>query len=91
LEINVPNVFTPNGDNLNDEYGISSFNAISQEAIIVDRWGAKMIELNTPNTFWNGKTPNGLDATEGVYFIKYRVVGPNGEEKIGHTFFHLDR
>lgn len=91
LEIEVPNVFTPNGDNVNDEFGILSINAISQEAIIVDRWGAKMIELNSPNTFWNGKTPNGLDATEGVYFIKYRIVGPNGEEKIGHTFLHLDR
>jgi gliding motility-associated-like protein len=91
LEIIVPNVFTPNGDNTNDEYGITSLNALSQEALIVNRWGEKMIELNNPNTYWNGKTPNGNEATEGVYFIKYRIIGPNGEEKIGHTFFHLER
>jgi methionine-rich copper-binding protein CopC len=50
-----------------------------------------MIELNSPNQLWNGKIPNGKEATEGVYFLKYRVVGVNGEEKIGHTFFHLIR
>ena len=28
-------------------------------------------------------------AHSGVYFIKYVVTGLNGEEKIGHTYFHL--
>lgn len=91
LEIEIPNVFSPNNDGSNDEYGITTLNALYQEAVILDRWGIKMIELNSPNQLWNGKTPNGKEATEGVYFLKYRVVGVNGEEKIGHTFFHLIR
>ncbi len=90
LTIDVPNVFTPNGDGNNDSYGIISLNAISQEAIIVDRWGVKMAELNSPNATWDG-TSNGRDATDGVYFIKYRIIGPNYSEEIGHTFFHLIR
>jgi gliding motility-associated-like protein len=91
LEIIVPNVFTPNGDGENETYGIQSINAISQEAIILNRWGVTMAELNAPNASWDGKISNGLEANEGVYFIKYRIIGPNGDEKIGHTFFHLLR
>ena len=49
-----------------------------------------MTELNSPNAIWDG-TSNGKDATDGVYFIKYRIVGPNDIEEIGHTFFHLIR
>jgi gliding motility-associated-like protein len=91
LIIEVPNVFTPNGDGNNDTYGIISQNAIIQEAVIINRWGAKMIELNSPNETWDGKTASGNEAAEGVYFIKYRLIGPDGEEKIGHTFLHLER
>ena len=91
LEIIVPNVFTPNGDGENETYGLQSINAISQEAIILNRWGVTMAELNAPNASWDGKISNGLEANEGVYFIKYRIIGPNGDEKIGHTFFHLLR
>jgi len=91
LEIEIPNVFSPNNDGSNDEYGITTLNALFQEAVILDRWGIVMIELNSPNQLWNGKTSNGKEATDGVYFLKYRVVGVNGEEKIGHTFFHLIR
>ena len=91
LVIFVPNVFTPNGDLSNDTYGIISQNALTQEAIIVNRWGDMMIELNSPNQMWDGKTNNGLDAKDGVYFIKYRLTGLNNTEEIGHTFFHLKR
>jgi gliding motility-associated-like protein len=91
LIIDLPNVFTPNGDGDNDLYGIISQNAVSQEALIVNRWGEIMIELNTPNQSWDGKIQNGKEALEGVYFIKFRIVGIGGDEKIGHSFFHLVR
>lgn len=88
LTYEIPNVFSPNGDNINDVYGITSLNAASLEAIIVDRWGIKMAELNAPNATWDGKS-NGINAVEGVYFLRYKITGIDGTEKIGHTFFHL--
>ncbi|MEN9302078.1 MAG: hypothetical protein RL264_507 [Bacteroidota bacterium] len=90
FEIFVPNVFSPNGDGNNDEYGVITTNAASQQAIIVNRWGNKMVELNEPNKLWDG-TVNGKEAAEGVYFMKYKVVGLEGTEKEGHIFFHLER
>lgn len=88
LIIHVPNVFSPNGDGSNDLYGIFSTNAASQEAYIYNRWGNLMAELNEPNSTWDGKV-NGNNASEGVYFLKYRVIGLDGTEQEGQTFFHL--
>lgn len=86
----VPNVFTPNGDPSNPGYGVITQNAISQEAVIVNRWGNVMAELNAPNALWDGKV-NDRDAAEGVYFIRYKVIAVDGREFIGQTFFHLQR
>ena len=85
----IPNVFSPNGDGTNDQYGIFSENVISQEAIIVNRWGELMIQLNQVNQLWDGTLPSGQLAKDGVYFMKFRLVGLGGEEKEGHVFFHL--
>ncbi len=91
IEWFIPNVFSPNGDGFNDEYGIYTVNAVRQEAIIVNRWGELMVELNTLNQMWNGILPDGKEATEGAYFMKYRIYGLAGEEQQGHLFFHLVR
>jgi gliding motility-associated-like protein len=87
----IPNVFSPNGDGTNDQYGIFSENVIRQEAVIVNRWGEVMLELNQVNQLWDGLLPNGEAAKEGVYFMKFRLLGLGGEEKQGHVFFHLVR
>ncbi len=91
LEVEVPNVFSPNSDGTNEGYFIYTKNATSIEAVIVDRWGVKMVEITDLNYKWDGKTPSGKDATEGVYFLKYKVKGIDNQEKIGQTFFHLIR
>ena len=90
IEIEVPNVFTPNSDGNNEGYHLILINAVSIDAVIVNRWGVKMAELKGINDTWDG-TVNGTQANSGVYFIKYIVTGLNGEEKIGHTYFHLIR
>ena len=87
----IPNVFSPNGDGTNDQYGIFSLNVLSQEAVIVNRWGEVMLELNQVNQLWDGSLPNGDEAKEGVYFMKFRLMGLGGEEQQGHVFFHLVR
>ena len=91
LEVDVPNVFSPNGDGSNEGYSIITRNATAIEAVIVDRWGVKMVEIDDLSYKWDGKTPSGNEATDGVYFVKYKVTGLNNQEIQGHTFFHLIR
>jgi gliding motility-associated-like protein len=91
LEVEVPNVFSPNSDGTNEGYYVYTKNATGIEAVIVDRWGVKMVEITDLNYKWDGKTPSGKEATDGVYFLTYKVTGIDNQEKTGHTFFHLIR
>ncbi|HRO75677.1 MAG TPA: choice-of-anchor L domain-containing protein [Crocinitomicaceae bacterium] len=90
-EVVLPNVFTPNGDNGNDTYQFIAQNYVVEiEYWIFNRWGNVMFHTNQLNTYWDGKV-NGINASEGVYFIKWTAKGLNDEQIEGHTFFHLFR
>ena len=63
-----PNSFTPNGDNINDEYIIGGRSVDDIEYItIYNRWGQRVFEANS-NMPWNGK-----DCAIGVYTINVFV------------------
>ncbi|MBK8362286.1 MAG: gliding motility-associated C-terminal domain-containing protein [Bacteroidetes bacterium] len=65
----IPNVFTPNGDNVNDFYEMKSLCYFEQFRIIIfNRWGKKMYESNNPGFKWDGRTEGGTEASEGVYY-----------------------
>ena len=81
--IYIPNVFTPNGDNLNDQfvYLFSGYDRVC--ARVFDRWGTQVYSNDCAGTqFWNGKVRN-ADAPEGVYVyqIEFRntITGAKAE------------
>lgn len=88
--IEVPNVFTPNGDLINDAFLINSENLVSLEGTIFNRWGNVMLTFDTIDFKWDGAS-NGHDAEEGTYFVKYHALGLDQKEYDGHTFFQLIR
>jgi gliding motility-associated-like protein len=87
----VPNVFTPNGDDANEIWMIDTKNMETIDLIIVNRWGNLMAKIEDLNGGWDGKTPDGSDATDGTYFYKYAAKALNGEEFSGHGFLTLIR
>lgn len=91
LQVQIPNVFTPNGDSINEGYAIWTKNATGIEATIINRWGNVIKKINDVAYKWDGKTDNGDPVSDGIYFIKYTVYGHNNQEITGHTFFHLIR
>jgi gliding motility-associated-like protein len=63
-EIILPNIFTPNNDGENDLFQL---NFPVEKISIYNRWGQKVFE-NYDNVFWDGKTRQGIDVSNGTYF-----------------------
>ncbi len=88
--IYIPNIFTPDDNGQNDNFGVFSNIAGGDVNIltfqIYDRWGNKVFEANDfyPNDssiFWDGKY-KGKVATQGVYSYFFLVRFPEGKEEI---------
>jgi gliding motility-associated-like protein len=71
----IPNVFTPNGDGINDVLMITAKGLGAVDAQIYNRWGQKEYEWHTLNGGWDGFTASGVPAAEGTYFIVLQAVG----------------
>ncbi|MDG1331570.1 MAG: T9SS type B sorting domain-containing protein [Crocinitomicaceae bacterium] len=63
----IPNVFTPNDDAINNEYSIEALNI--SEMVIFNRWGKVIVTLNKDNPNWDG-TFEGKPCAEGSYFYR---------------------
>lgn len=78
--IEVPNVFTPNGDGVNDEFRIA-YRSIKQYSIkVVNRWGVVVYSSNDPTKGWDGNI-NGKPAAEGTYFYFIEAYGTDRDSK----------
>lgn len=73
-----PNVFTVNGDNLNDVYLIKGLFINTFEFAIYDRWGKMVFQSNNINEGWDG-TINGEIAKSDVYIYKAEATGKKGQ------------
>jgi gliding motility-associated-like protein len=69
-----PNVFTPNGDGINDLYYFTYEGTASFGAEIYDRFGNLVFRTSNPKEGWNGRILNdGPEAMEGTYFYVVRI------------------
>ncbi len=79
--INVPNVFTPNGDGKSDYFlprQLLSRNLSKFEMHIYNRWGEEVFQANSINgRGWDGKY-GGDDQPVGVYIYMINVTFANG-------------
>lgn len=76
IDLEIPNVFTPNGDGYNDYFIIRNPNQVSYTLEVFNRWGNLVFQGNQ-NYFWNG-TFNGEPTPAGVYFYVLTATTPDG-------------
>ncbi len=78
----LPKAFTPNGDGLNETFGISNPFAFQQliSFEIFDRWGGRVFATNDPFVQWDGAA-NGQAVNSGVMLYRIRYIC-QGEEKV---------
>lgn len=68
-DIEIPNVFTPNGDNVNETFVLSALGITCFEGKIYNRWGRLLYEWNDVSQGWDGTIQrSGAQAKEGVYY-----------------------
>ena len=95
-----PNVFTPNGDGVNDEYVIKYWSMKSIEINIYNRWGKRVhhwesgdvpgFEDTRSESVWDGRI-GGRYASPGVYYWDVVGRGRDGKRRTDHGFLHLFR
>ena len=81
----VPNVFTPNGDGINDEFRVMYRSLAEFHCWIYNRWGKLVYEWDDPSKGWDG-TINGRPASAGAYYYIIRARGTDADPKI--TKYH---
>ncbi len=90
-DIEMPNVFSPNDDGINDLYFINGDKEIFKEfnISIVNRWGNKIKVYNDPFGTWDGTNSNGEKVPQGVYFYSVKAVTLQDEELTKQGFIHV--
>ncbi|HEX2898339.1 MAG TPA: PKD domain-containing protein, partial [Bacteroidia bacterium] len=68
----VPNVFSPNGDGVNDVFLVNYNGDQPFGLTILDRWGARAYQGNRKTMGWDGLV-NGQLAPDGVYYYHLRI------------------
>ncbi|MES2285610.1 MAG: PKD-like domain-containing protein [Bacteroidota bacterium] len=87
----IPNIFTPNGDNVNDVFTVQGIGLKTLDAEIFNRWGQKEAEWHTTSGGWDGRTASGLEATTGTYYYIINATGKDGKEYSEKGSFSLIR
>ncbi|MFI5221662.1 MAG: PKD domain-containing protein, partial [Bacteroidia bacterium] len=91
-EVKIPNVFTPNGDGMNDLFEIRGLTQCDQFHIIIyNRWGTNFFESSDPNISWDGNTEKGIAMSDGIYFFILDIKRHNGKEIHAHGIVTLIR
>ncbi|MCX6290748.1 MAG: gliding motility-associated C-terminal domain-containing protein [Bacteroidetes bacterium] len=70
-EVIAPNIFTPNGDSLNQTFKFTNLEFFpNSKLVVLNRWGKKVFENNNYQNDWDGG-----DLSDGVYY--YVLTIPN--------------
>jgi len=90
-EPSIPNIFTPNNDNVNDVWSIKfPFGYSLQYLEVYNRWGTLIYKIenlsfklqNLALIGWDGRTNSGEQCSAGVYFYVLNYADKNGVVKV---------
>lgn len=88
----IPNVFSPNGDNINEVFMVKGGPVNSFNCKIYDRWGLFLSEWNDINGGWDGKNvSNGKEVSDGTYYYIISYVDKSNKAIVKNGYLQLIR
>lgn len=86
FQVDIPNVFTPNDDGVNDRWSIRfacPHLLTDYHLAIYDRWGIKLFASDTWHAHWDGRTMAGEPVPTGTYYyiVEYTIAGKKQKAK----------
>ena len=95
-KLEVPNIFSPNGDGINEYFQVNgqSIKTETFHGIIMNRYGQVLFEWSDwekEESGWNGKIKGSTNATPGVYYYIIEAEGMDNTIYNMEGAFHLVR
>ncbi len=78
-EIRFPNIFTPNGDGVNDIFTFKAERITEFECVIFNRWGQVVYSWTAPVGGWDGRTLAGKESPTGEYYYILKAIDRDGK------------
>lgn len=78
--IDIPNIITPDGDGINDNWELVNVGKFKNRVLIVDRWGSRIFErsgYNNIDVVWKGENLSGNTVPTGTYFYTITLESNN--------------
>jgi len=82
ISIFIPNAFTPNGDGINDTFGVKGEGISNYTLRIFNRWGEEVFTSENPKQQWDG-TYRGKPAQSDTYVYKLFASGSSDASRTG--------
>ena len=73
--LDIPNVFTPNGDGTNDYFEVTTDGTTVYEFSIFTRTGTRIYHSKSPRIFWDGNSLDGEELKDGIYYYVIEEEG----------------
>lgn len=74
-DLAIPNVFTPNDDQINDFFEVETDGITVYEFDVFTRSGTRVFQSSSPRIFWDGRNNSGQPVKEGVYYYVIEATG----------------
>ena len=77
--VEMPNIITPNGDGINDEFKVRAIGLEDLTCTIFNRYGETIYRYFGINGTWDGYTHAGVKVSAGTYFVIIEATTEDGE------------
>ncbi len=72
--LNIPNVFSPNEDNINDFFEVKTNGINNYSFSVFTRSGTLVYKTESPTIIWDGRSLSGHKMKNGIYFYTIRPM-----------------